>query len=92
MNTLASVVWGPSLGIDSDERSINGVAGFDFLYPVMDNFLPSLTDCSPKKVRDIGQDADREIMCFLFEMSGKIFFLKSSFLIIFFFLFFPLLI
>ena len=70
MNTLASVVWGPSLGIDSDERSINGVAGFDFLYPVMDNFLPSLTDCSPKKVRDIGQDADREIMCVLFEMSG----------------------
>jgi hypothetical protein len=70
MNTLASVVWGPSLGPDSDERKINGVTGFDFLYPVMDNFLPSLTDCSPKKVRDIGQEAPREIGCWLFELSG----------------------
>jgi len=79
MNTLASVVWGPSLGPDSDERTINGVMGFDFLYPVMDNFLPSLTDCSPKKVRDIGQEAQREIACFLFEMSG-LFLSHSDFL------------
>jgi hypothetical protein len=85
MNTLASVIWGPrniKNGKKSDEREerkVNGVVGTDFLYPVMNNMLPSLTDCSDKNVREIGQDESREIACWLFELSG-LFLTHSDFL------------
>ena len=54
MNTLSSVVYG-KYGPKKVERKINGVMGYDFLYPVMNNMLPALTDCSAKSVRDISQ-------------------------------------
>lgn len=77
MNTLTSVVWGPRS--NTNERKINGVVGFDFLYPVMNNMLPEMTDCSSKAVRDIGQSGTREISCWLFELSG-LFLSHSDFL------------
>ena len=79
MNTLTSVVWGP-YGPKKKERKINGVVGFDFLYPVMNNMLPEMTNCSSKAVRDIGQQSGtREISCWLFELSG-LFLTHSDFL------------
>ena len=66
MNTLASVVWGPQQA----ERQITGVMGYDFLYPVMNDMVPSVSDCSNKNVRDIGQNNPREICCWLIELSG----------------------
>ena len=78
MNTLASIVWG---GYDKERRNrkINGVVGFDFLYPVMNQILPAISDCSPKGVRDVGQGDSREIACWLFEVSG-LFLTHSDFL------------
>jgi len=78
MNTLASVVFG-AYGPENKERKINGVIGFDFLYPVMNEMLPTLTDCSAKAVRDIGQNGEREIACFLLDLSG-LFLSHSDFL------------
>jgi len=78
MNTLASVVWG-SKGKNTNSRKIHGVVGYDFLYPVMNNLLPSLTDCSSKPARELGQSSSREIGCWLFELSG-LFLSHSDFL------------
>ena len=66
MNTLASVVWGPQQA----GRQITGVMGYDFLYPVMNDMVPSVSDCSNKNVRDIGQNNPRETACWLIEVSG----------------------
>lgn len=63
MNTLASPVW------DSKNR-IQGVMGFDFLYPMMDAILPSISQCSAKVVRDIGKSGGQEVACWLVELSG----------------------
>lgn len=65
IDTLASVVWGPQQA----ERQITGVMGYDFLYPVMNDMVPSVSDCSNKNVRDIGQNDPRETACWLIEVS-----------------------
>lgn len=73
ISTLASVVWGAASadnGQKSTERAVQGVVAYDFLYPVMNDMVSSMTNCSAKKVRDIGQDGVREVGCWLFQASG----------------------
>ena len=63
MNTIASVVWGSSR---NGRRKVEGVVGYDYLYPKMNNFLPDSTGCAKDDVRS----RERHTACFLIETSG----------------------
>ena len=75
MNTLAAVVRGRGPDGSSTDtaaagRTVVGVVGFDFLYPIMNDMLPGMTGCAAEVVREIGRDSSKaHPACWLIELS-----------------------
>ena len=73
ITTLSSIIWGP---IQNGRKKIEGVTGYDFLFPVMNNFLPASSNCSNVPARS----SERHTACFMIDGSGLLL-IHSDFLL-----------